>query len=218
MMRMASVFSRLKHPLTGAALLFMAGCAGGQAVDVQDGAAADDVAVKSAVAVDSFTTVGKPTKTIETVRGPREIYDPLQDRAVFEAFERIYKRSFAQTNNAETIQASEDDYIILNRALAARRATLQGGGCGTIKESQCGVWFKHLPEPYGLTKYEAGSRSQCLVGGDKTYDRDMHPIGKDFFKLYDKMRDRHMYPELNLQQFGLQQQFANFFQFECKQR
>ena len=91
MMRIASVLSTLKRPLAGAALLLMAGCAGGQAADVQDGAAADVAAVKSAASVDSFTTVGKPTKTIETPWGPREVYDPAQDEDVRAAFFNIYE-------------------------------------------------------------------------------------------------------------------------------
>ena len=91
MMRIASVFSKLKRPLAGAALLLMAGCAGGQAADVQD-AAADDVAVQSAAAATEFTTADKLTRTIETPWGPREVYDPAQDPQVKAAFERIYNR------------------------------------------------------------------------------------------------------------------------------
>ena len=37
-----------------------------------------------------FTTEGKPTKTIETPWGPREVYDPTQDEAVIEAFKNVY--------------------------------------------------------------------------------------------------------------------------------
>lgn len=39
-----------------------------------------------------FTTEGKPTKTIETPWGPREIYDPTQDEEVRAAFKRIYDK------------------------------------------------------------------------------------------------------------------------------
>ena len=93
MMRVASVFSKLKRPLAGAVLLLLAGCAGGQAADVKDGAVADDVAaVKSTASVDSFTTVGKPTKVIETPWGAREVYDPAQDGEVLKAIHRLYSR------------------------------------------------------------------------------------------------------------------------------
>lgn len=37
-----------------------------------------------------FTTVGKPTMTIETPWGPRDIYDPSQDDAVLEAIKDVY--------------------------------------------------------------------------------------------------------------------------------
>jgi len=41
---------------------------------------------------DSFTTEGKPTKTIETPWGPREVYDPSKDVEVLLAIEEIYNR------------------------------------------------------------------------------------------------------------------------------
>ena len=42
--------------------------------------------------LEEFTTVGKPTKTIETPNGPVEIYDPAQDPEVRAAFNVVYAR------------------------------------------------------------------------------------------------------------------------------
>lgn len=42
---------------------------------------------------DEFTTEGKPTETISTPSGAREIYDPTQDDVVRAAFKRIYDRN-----------------------------------------------------------------------------------------------------------------------------
>ncbi len=42
--------------------------------------------------LETFTTKGKPTKTIETPLGARELYDPTQDEDVRKAFKRIYDR------------------------------------------------------------------------------------------------------------------------------
>lgn len=88
MVRIASVFPTMKHSLAGGALLLLAGCAGGQAADVQ----AVEVASQSDATLENFTTVGKPTKTIETPWGPREVYDPAQDEEVRAAFLSVFKR------------------------------------------------------------------------------------------------------------------------------
>lgn len=42
--------------------------------------------------LENFTTIGKPTKTIQTPNGPVEIYDPTQDQEVRAAFHVIYSR------------------------------------------------------------------------------------------------------------------------------
>ena len=40
------------------------------------------------VSVATFTTLGKPTKIVDTPWGPKEIYDPTQDPDVFKTFNR----------------------------------------------------------------------------------------------------------------------------------
>ena len=97
MMRIASLYSKFKRPLCGAALLLLAGCAGTQdgGVDAPADAVSVPVAVETAQTEipETFTTVGKPTKTIETPWGPREIYDPGQDQAVVKAIRSLYELS-----------------------------------------------------------------------------------------------------------------------------
>ena len=96
MMRIASLYSKFKRPLCGAVLLLLAGCAGEQdgGVDAQADAGSASVAIETALTEtpETFTTVGKPTKTIETPWGPREVYDPAQDEEVRTAFLSVFTR------------------------------------------------------------------------------------------------------------------------------
>ena len=130
MMRIASVFSKLKRPLAGAVLLLLAGCAGGQAADVKDGAVADDVAaVKNTASVDSFTTVGKPTKTIETPWGAREVYDPAQDEEVRNIFQKY-------NQNADTSSES-DRHNFLRHVVALTADAYRDIGCTVVLDGLC---------------------------------------------------------------------------------
>ena len=52
----------------------------------------DDLTSKALSDTVSFTTQGKPTKTIETPWGPYEVYDPAQDEEVLAAIEEIYNQ------------------------------------------------------------------------------------------------------------------------------
>lgn len=45
----------------------------------------------SAVSVENFTTAGKPTKTVQTPWGDKQVYDPTQDPEVIAAFEYVYR-------------------------------------------------------------------------------------------------------------------------------
>lgn len=54
-----------------------------------------------------FTTEGKPTKTIETPWGPREVYDALQDQQLKKVFERWYSENqYAIVDYAEYLGAT----------------------------------------------------------------------------------------------------------------
>ncbi len=74
--------------LTGGAVLL--GCVGSAAKAPIADTAGDKT--ETAFNADSFTSDGKPTKTIETPWGLREVYDPTQDEQVRAAFKRIYDK------------------------------------------------------------------------------------------------------------------------------
>lgn len=150
MMRMASVFSKLKRPLTGGALLFMAGCAGGQAANVQD-ALAENAAAQSGAEPDSFTTKGKPTKTIETPWGPREIYDPAQDCTLRNILDAAYDRgdvTFSDVTHGYNFGATPPPaYPGLNYAVQAHTTSyldLKRLGCKVVDRLPCAS----RPQPY----------------------------------------------------------------------
>ena len=46
-----------------------------------------------AVTVENFTTQGKPTKTVQTPWGDKQVYDPTQDPEIIEAFEYVSKQN-----------------------------------------------------------------------------------------------------------------------------
>lgn len=67
------------------------------------------------IAANEFTTKDKPTKTIETPWGPREIYDPAQD----EEFRAIYRKWFdADFKNYNPYQLSPKNSIETHSTLS----------------------------------------------------------------------------------------------------
>ena len=53
--------------------------------------AASSPAPDTAPSIENFTTEGKPTKTVQTPWGDKQVYDPTQDTEVIAAFEYVYK-------------------------------------------------------------------------------------------------------------------------------
>jgi len=70
----------------------LAACAGGSNVKLDAEVLASVEQKTELVATKTFSTEGKPTKTIETPWGPREVYDPVKDEVVRAAFKRIHDR------------------------------------------------------------------------------------------------------------------------------
>ena len=77
--------------------------------------------IKTVSNPDNFTTVGKPTKTIEAPSGPRDIYDPAQDEEVLAAIEKLYADanvSFGEVSRLvgfESSPESTDAYVNIVR-------------------------------------------------------------------------------------------------------
>ena len=63
---------------------------------------------------ENFTTEGKPTKTIETPWGPKEIYDPSQDLEFREALDSVYKRgnaTFGDVSRFNGAMSQDPEYL-----------------------------------------------------------------------------------------------------------
>jgi len=96
-----------------------------------------------------FTTEGKPTKTIETPWGPREIYDPVQDPQVIANFKLIHQLSERPIREDYLLALDEKDilYKAVEVVLAARHnfrrklmdeSLVDGQNiCQVFKESSC---------------------------------------------------------------------------------
>ena len=66
------------------------------------------------VSVATFTTLGKPTKIVETPWGPKEIYDPTQDPDVLKIFNRWYGQN--QYNYVQYRDIDPDGFKVLEHA------------------------------------------------------------------------------------------------------
>ena len=167
MMRIASLYSKFKRPLCGAALLLVAGCAGTQdgGVDAQADAGSVPVAVETALTEipETFTTVGKPTKTIETPLGPREVYNPAKDEVVRGAFERLYEdgTKVVARRNAGTKFNDESDESTVFYARDAYYKSIIAEGCNILLSADCSTiyYFKPLIKINGQP---LGNYEECL--------------------------------------------------------
>ena len=86
-----------KSTVRGLAVMAVAsaflGCSNVDSAPPQLNAEAQAKAVSPDPTAEDFTTVGKPTKTIETPWGAREIYDPVQDEEVAKIFSKWYNEN-----------------------------------------------------------------------------------------------------------------------------
>ena len=130
------------------ALSLSAGCA---AVS-QDGSSNSSVA--SSELSSDFTIDGKPTETIETPWGPREIYDPTQDAVVRRAAQYIYDNNadplfyasyngfehdgIRQYGQKEKDPRFQDQDALISLAVWHKRMAYQDLGCRRLVEAQCG--------------------------------------------------------------------------------
>lgn len=123
-------------------------------------AAAEDAVAQSAAAVDGFTTVGKPTKTIETPWGPREVYDPAQDEEVSLAFKRLYSKG-----NEVADAKTSDDAILIYSARDKKIRSYLRAGCSRVFSKECGVvWALDQAK---LDQCRSAGQSNCRESASK---------------------------------------------------
>lgn len=121
---------------------------------------ADDKGIKSDASVGTtaeFITYGKPTKTIETPWGPREIYDPVQDPKINEIFKIWYEENkYSIIDYSEYLGQSEKWNIFLD-AEALQALDLKRVGCESVIQAN-----SRLESYNALTKNGLNERIQTL--------------------------------------------------------
>jgi len=166
---------------------------------------------------ETFTTEGKPTKTIETPWGPREVYDPLQDKDVRTAFEYIYKQNspefrlvYISNSPRYTVAFNDKDSSfgvnaeILHKAMLEQIKSYENLSCEVLETSLCSTQFvcsTLYPCRYHLHNYKPIKHS-CSVGTKSAYNIASFPIGEG---------SRVQAPNKNSEE-----QLENLFLTDCK--
>ena len=197
---------------------WLAGCASG----TPDKVKAETKQQTPIPSLEEFTTVGKPTRTIDTPMGPREVYDPAQDLEIQKAFNKFYKDS---NERSYFLQASSgyfgepylfdfepklpdelrDSFALLTLARHVQRQSLaKTQSCKFIIDSACNTGWKVLPcegdDCVPKLSFMANIfRTGCTIENKLIYSISYHPIGKHFEAIPDE-----------------EEQLENFFAIECK--
>ena len=184
------------------------GCSNTESLSPQTKIETKAEAPKSAAA-EEFTTKGKPTKTIETPSGPKEVYDPLQDEEVKQAFADIYNQN--DPNFRLVYCCKKSSYTgsakILRRAMQEQINSYKALSCQTVRTSQCGTWFSDLQcrrnQSCAYTLMEANGGYYCSVGdNEQVFDISRFPIGE--------------HSKNNLPNRNYNEQFENLFLIHCQ--
>ena len=158
--------------------------------------------------LENYTPDGKPTRTIETPWGPREIYDPLQDEVVKSAFKWGYNQNdptFRPTYTRDPKYSHQ--YYILKSAMFAQVYAYQNLSCKFVETSDCNTSFSDYKCERGQScKYSTitigpGMRS-CLVDFRRVYNISTLRIGK--------------YSHENWPYLTQEEQLKNLFLVNCK--
>ena len=92
---------------------------------------------------ETFTTAGKPTKTIETPWGPKEIYDPVQDNEIIQAYSKIKKQNYNSIKELYADGSSYDyanhDVELLFLAREIHHLDVMRSGCKRLISYECGT-------------------------------------------------------------------------------
>ena len=170
----------------------------------------------------SFATAGKPTKTINTPEGPREIYDPVQDEEIRLAFKAVYDKQYEKAEYWNSVKRGKIGDKNLNLIFLSKEihsADFMRLGCKNLRAFECATIYERRPNPLeqcgylenlgkAITPCEADSflashylklreKKSCSLKG-KTYDNPIKvPIG------YSK----------NL---TWENELEDFFAYECK--
>jgi len=93
------------------------------------------------VTVENFTTQGKPTKTVQTPWGEKEVYDPAQDPEIIEAFEYV-KRTHQRYGSIEKYDELKTYDKLFETVRDIQYYDMGRTGCQEITRQACGVYFE----------------------------------------------------------------------------
>jgi len=188
---------------------WLTGCASG----APDKASAETKKRTPIPSLEEFTTVGKPTKTIETPNGPVEIYDPLQDSEVRAAFGRIHDKGFNSPSEYYFFKVGNtadnnswylnNDVKLLFKARDKHYKNLVGHSCQKLETSSCGTTYNKI-DNQDVKVIVTGAQSLCSLNNQTLlYSVDFFPIGE---RMLDSFNQRA--PKMDYQ-------LSNFFGSFC---
>ena len=178
----------------GAALL---GCSNTESLSSQAKIETQAEVLKPTVA-EEFTTKGKPTKTIETPWGPREVYDPAKDNVFKIAFEKVFLRgdvtfgdisrfNGTTSNNPEVLSKYDfpkgvtpsvptQDAITLRLARQTQYYDMMRLGCKVIDEiPNQNYGHQHLSRSCSGERLGRPQLSECELGRTLTVTEVQNP-------------------------------------------
>ncbi len=163
--------------------------------------------------------IGKPSETIETPDGDRDIYDPAQDIDVIAAFRRIFNRS-KSTILDKSVNPSllpDMDANLIFQAVDRRRIAFKNLGCEELYESMCGARIKFNPECSHQSQKSCfriaatNSSGTCSIAEQKIFDRRYHPVGSEFYSFGYLDTHKNSSPPP-----GFKEQLQNYFFSKCR--
>lgn len=185
---------------------------------------------------DTFTTKGKPTKSLITPFGAQEIYDPEKDPDVKRAFDNVYNISYSSTEDYfldkyKRIYADKDLKFLFQSREVHHRDVMRKG-CKLLFSYECGAEYGAVPNQTNLPadtckldtfvgkqanncekahylKLYGNPANACEVNARVSLNIMRTPIGS--------RTTADLSEELQLStKMDKQKQLRDFFEFECK--
>lgn len=212
-------------------------CGASDAPPIEAGAAVAQASA-DALSPDSFTTEGKPTKTIETPWGPREVYDPVQDEAVRNAFKNVYDKKYETTNYRKydyRLKLGDTDLNLLFQAKEIHHTDILRLGCYSLKTFEANISYGYaltletLQNPCDYEKNIGKAKTRCeyrafqyLSRGQSSHahlkgkirpNQQWYPIGYniDYEDEFIKTSVEPLVKDLTWMD-----ELSDFFDFECR--
>ena len=110
------------------------------------------------VTAENFTTQGKPTKTVQTPWGDKQVYDPTQDPEIIEAFEYVKNIHQQYGPNAKYDELKRYD-ILFSQIRNIQYLDMGRLGCQKIDRPTCG--YSNID----FSKNQIGSNCSNLAFG-----------------------------------------------------